>query len=246
MKKELKAHLGRQGNIKVGKTIATWSTLKGNENYFIPELNKEVHGTCGKYCVECSDSCYVTKSYKRYTSRKTGKCSVKYGHAVNTIAMRENIEKCYTDLYNQIKRARNPISIVRIDQSGEIENAMQFGMWIRLANDFKDITFYIYTKAFDIVIPMLLTGIVPLNLVVNISIWHEYGIAEYNLVKHLPNVKAFVYFDGFDYAAHGLEIQTMCNAYDIKGKMNHEITCDRCKKCFNDSEKCKVIGCYDH
>lgn len=243
-----KVRYGRAGNIKVGLdgNIATWSVLKGSKDYYIPELNMYVKGTCGHYCKFCEGPCYVEKSYKRWTKKETGECSVKKGHAINTLAMREDINQCYIDLHNQIKRAKNPFKIIRINQSGEIENEDQLEMHCKLADDFPKVDSYIYTKAYDIVIPHLLEGRVPENLTVLISIWHEQGIEEYNKVKHLSNVKAFVYIDGFDYAAHGLEIQTMCMAYNEKGKMNHEVTCDKCKKCFNRSAFCKIIGCYDH
>lgn len=241
-----KAKFHRDGNIKLGTEIATWSTLKGNTEYFIPELGIYVIGTCGKYCEFCKDDCYVEKSYRRYTARETGRCSVKLGHARNTIALRQNAWKVYQDLHDQIARARKPFYIVRLDQSGEIENDEQLAVFCKLAEDFPEVKWYIYTKAFEIVIPALLEGKVPENLTVLISVWHECGIAEYNMVKHLPNVKAFVVVDGFDYEALGLHIQTMCMAYDIKGKMNHEVTCFRCEKCFNRLLSCKVIGCYKH
>lgn len=236
----------RDGNTKLGDNMATWSTLKGDDDYYIPELDRTVKGTCGKYCAGCKHACYVTKSYNRYTSRKTGKCSVKLGHARNTIMLRENINKVYNDLHNQIARARNPFDIIRLNQSGELENKEQFNMFCQLGRDFDYIREYIYTKAYDIVIPMILDGLVPQNVTVLISIWHEQGIEEYKKVAHYPNVKAFVYMDGFDYSAYGLEVQTMCAAYDENGKMDHNVTCDKCKKCFNRLTNCKVIGCYDH
>ncbi len=234
----VKAKFNRGKNIKMGDGIDSWSTLFGDDEYYIPELDTIVKGTCGNHCKGCKGKCYVRKSYRYKT--------VKLSHARNTLAMRNDIEKCYTDLYNQIKRARKPFYIIRVDQSGEIENNMQFGMFCKLAKAFPKVKFYIYTKAYDIIIPYLLNGFVPENFTVLVSVWHEYGIEEYKSVAHLENVKAFVYMDGFDYAAHGLEVQTMCNAYDENGKMDHNITCDKCKKCFNRLANCKVIGCYDH
>lgn len=242
----MKAKLNRGGNIKLGQLIGTFSKLMGDDNYFIPELQTYVRGTCGKHCDGCKGSCYVTKSYRRYTERDTGKCSVKLGHARNTIAVRENIEQVFADLTGQIRRARKPFVIVRIHQSGELETVTEFKMWCNIAREFPNIVFYIYTKAFELVIPALLAGDVPKNLVVLMSIWHEYGIKEFDAVKHLDNVKAFVYCDGYNYTKHGLTIQTMCTAYNEHGKMNHAVTCDKCRKCFNSLESCKVIGCYDH
>ena len=155
-----------------------------------------------------------------------------------------------------MNRKRIPFEQIRLNQSGEIENKEQFEMFCRLAAIHSESEFYIYTKAYEIAVPALLAGIVPKNLTVLISIWHEFGIEEYKKVAHLENVKAFVYVDhnkdvvnGWtinDYKKLGIIITTMCGAYDIHGKMNHDITCEKCKKCFNRLNSCKVIGCLAH
>lgn len=240
------------GNIKLGNTIGTWSTLFGDAVYDTPF--GKVQGTCGHHCEHCGQSvngkrppCYVAKSY-RYGS-------VIKRHAENTVAMRKDVWKCFKDLHGQLTRKRNKFVYVRIDQSGELETIEQLKGWEWLAEEHRETTFYIYTKAYAIVLPELLNGNVPKNLVVLISIWHEQGIDAYKTVKHLTNVKAFVYMDknsnpdGWwyeEYAAHGIEIQTICKAYDEKGKMNHDITCDKCKKCIACRKNTKVIGCFDH
>lgn len=243
------------GNTKLGN-MGVWSSLMGDENYYIPELDCFVRGTCGNHCKGCKGKCYVRKSYIRWTNEETGKCSVKLGHARNTIAMREDINKCFEDLNEQLTRKRVPFEMVRINQSGEFENEEQFDMFCTISAMHHETEFYAYTKAVEIVVPALLAGKVPENFTILISIWHEYGIEEYKKVAHLPNVKAFVYVDynsdkenGWtleDYAKHGINITTMCMAYDERGKMNHNITCDKCKKCFNRFESCKVVGCLSH
>lgn len=240
------------GNIKLGETIGTWSTLFGDKVYDTPF--GKVKGTCGEHCKYCGvsingkqPSCYVRKSY-RYGS-------VIQRHAANTIAIRTDVKKCFEDLHGQLTRKRKKFVYVRIDQSGELETTEQFKGWEWLSDNHQETTFYIYTKAYEIVVPELLAGNVPDNLVVLISIWHEQGIEAYNKVKHLTNVKAFVYMDknknadGWwyeEYAAHGVEIQTICKAYDEKGKMNHNITCDKCKKCIACRKNTKIVGCFDH
>lgn len=234
-----KARLSRGHNIKMGDSIASWSTLKGDHEIYIPEIGQAVRGTCGKHCAGCEGTCYVNSEY-RYPS-------VKYGHAIRTLAFRADPDKVYETIYNQIKRARNPYTVVRVDHSGEIENEKQFAVFCKLAADFPNIKWYIYTKNYDVVIPALLAGNVPNNFIINFSIWHDQGIKEFNTVRHLDNVKAFVYVDRkntFDYAAAGLHIETMCKAYDEKGRMDHNITCEKCKKCF--TGKFKVIGCNEH
>ena len=232
-----KCKLNRNGNIKVGN-IATWATLKGADEIYIDRLGCGVTGTCGKHCQGCTKNCYVNKSY-RYSS-------VKYGHAIRTIAIREHLDELYTVIDSQIKKARKPFTVVRWNESGEHENAEQFAMLCKLAINNPNVIFYCYSKAYEIIIPALLAGNVPENLVILISIWHESGVTEFKQVAHLANVKAFVYMDGFDYSKYGIEIQTTCQAYDEHGKLNHDITCDKCKKCFVKSEKLKIIGCNDH
>lgn len=226
------------GNIKLGN-MGTFSKLKGNENIYVKKLNCSVCGTCGKYCAGCSKDCYVNASY-RYGS-------VIYGHAVRTIAMRTDIEKMESDIIGQLKRKRKPFEIVRINQSGELETVRELEMWINSANEIPETHFYLYTKAYDFVVPYLLKNAdtLPENITILISIWREYGIAEYNAVMHIPNVKAFAYCDGFDYSAHGLTIQTKCKAYEGK-KLNHDLTCDKCRKCFDRNQFHAVIGCDAH
>ena len=243
-----------KGNIKVGN-IATWSVLPGDMT-FISEKYGEVNGTCGGCCEHCGHAakegkrppCYVFKSH-RYPS-------VVDGQARNTLSIRNNPEKTREQLSGALSRKRVPIVAGRFDQAGEIENKRQFKVQCDIATDHKKTPFYVYTKKGAVVVPALLNGEVPQNLTVLISIWHEQGIEEYLKVAHLPNVKAFVYCDknsdpisGWgpeEYAQRGIAVQSFCTAYDTKGKMNHNVTCEKCKKCFNRSAKAKVIGCWDH
>lgn len=233
-----KAKIASNGNIKLGN-MGTWSTLYGNDSHYVEKLGTSICGTCGNHCKGCKKDCYVRASC-RYGS-------VIYGHAIRTIAIRDYIDELEASLISQLKRKRKPFEYVRINQSGEIETLRQLEMFMNIASETPETDFYLYTKAFDIVIPYLLKNadVLPKNITILISIWHEYGIAEFNQVKHIPNIKAFVYCDGFDYEAVGLEIQTKCNAYEGK-KLNHELTCDKCKKCMNRCETCKVIGCDAH
>jgi len=243
-----------KGNIKVGSGIATFSKLMGDG--FFETKYGVVQGSCPSECCEhCGHGedgkrppCYVGKSY-RYPS-------VIEGHARNTISVRNNPELAYNQLSKSMKRKRKKPVAGRYDQSGEIMFDEDFFGMCNVARENDYMPFYVYSKRYDVVIPALLAGLVPKNLTVLISIWHEQGIEEYKKVAHLPNVKAFVYCDknsdpinGWgveEYALHGIIIQTFCGAYDEKGKMNHNITCEKCRKCFNRSIKAKVIGCLDH
>ena len=241
-----------KGNIKVGN-IATFSTLASDQTF--NTKYGQVQGTCSGCCEHCGRSengkrpdCYVFKSY-RYQS-------VIDGHARNTLAVRQDPMKAYKDLSDSLSRKRKPVDAGRFDQSGEIENSLQFLGMCFVAKQHENIPFYVYTKKAEIVVPALLTGQVPKNLTVLISIWHEQNLNAYKKVCHLANVKAFVYCDsnkdpenGWSpetYAQHGLVIGTFCKAYGTDGKMDHNITCQRCRKCFNRAASAKVIGTWAH
>ena len=244
------------GNTKLGTSMGTFSKLMGDEEYYIPELGMTVRGSCGGFCEGCKKDCYVRKSYYRWTDSETGECSVKLGHAKNTLAFREDMETAFKQLDLQLSRKKKPWDYVRWDQSGELMSELEYRLWAKMFDKHKETASYVYTKAFEYVTPVLLEGATPDNTTTLFSIWHEYGIEEFKKVQHLPNVKAFVYCDknkdpenGWgpeEYAAHGIDIQTFCMAYDTKGKMNHDLTCDVCQKCMNRALPCKVIGCWSH
>lgn len=235
------ARWNKKGNTKVGD-MWTFSTTYGNIAHYIPGFGCEIVGTCGKHCAGCLHACYVASSY-RYPS-------VRLGHARNTVAIRKDIAEAERALDGYIVRARKKPKVCRFDQSGEIECMDELIMFCNLARKHPEIKFYVYTKAFDFIVPALLAGAVPLNLIVNISIWHEYGIDAWNAVKHLPNVRAFVVVDKEwtpdVYASHGIIIEVMCPAYDEDGNLNHKVPCNACGLCFDPAKPFKVIGCYEH
>ena len=241
------------GNIKVGN-IPTLSQLPGDKEYVTKYgIVKGTCGDCCEHCGRCEEGkkrppCYVFKSH-RFPD-------VIESQARNTISIRNDVKKSFRQLSDALKRKRKKPVAARFDQSGEIERSEVYDGMNETAKENKEIEFYVYTKKYSIVIPKLLNGETQKNLCTLISIWHEQGIAEYLKVAHLPNVKAFVYCDkntdpvnGWgveEYAKHGIYIQTFCKAYGLDGKMNHSIVCEKCKKCFNRSKKCKVIGTWDH
>lgn len=141
----------------------------------------------------------------------------------------------------------DPVYInVQAHAAGELQSCKELKMWLETANLYPDIPFYVYTKAYDKV-DKVLSSIkecnIPKNFYINISIWHQSGIKTYNKWKHLDTIRAFVYDDGYDYSKK-LKIDCYCPAYDKNGKLSHELTCDKCKICFQ--KKAKVCGCYDH
>ena len=231
----IQARFFKKGNRKLGYDMWSFSKLKGDDYY--NTCYGCIKGSCGIYCKGCDKTCYVNKSYNIYPS-------VIKGHARNTLAFRMDIEKAFTDLNGFIDRAKKKPDFIRINQSGEIESTSELKGWIYSAIMHKTIKYYLYTKNFDVLRSVLNTDVLPDNITILVSVWHEYGIKEYNEFKHLKNIKAFVYDDGFDYKAYGLNIETYCHAYDKNGKLNHDVTCDVCRKCID--RTCKVIGCYEH
>lgn len=237
MKTNLIAKFNKKGNIKLGGRMWSFSKLYGNQLHTSKKYGV-VAGSCGGHCEGCASSCYVRKSY-RYPS-------VIDGHARNTLAFRADLEKAFDDLNGAIDRAKNKPQYIRIDQSGEIESPMELLMWVLSAKKHPDVYYYTYTKNFEAV-RMVINTVenMPSNITINISVWHEYGLGAFEEFKAYPFIKAFVYDDRtFDYAAHGLNIDTYCKAYDESGKMNHAVTCELCRKCID--RNVKVIGCFDH
>lgn len=223
-----------KGNIKTGKML-TWSKLYGDTPVYSAYLDMTATGSCGGFCAGCSKICYVSKSY-RYPS-------VIVRHLINTVSMRYAIHEVFSKLDADLSRTK--FDIIRIHQSGELESELEFLQWCELGKKHPGKIFFLYTKAYDYVEKALKAGRVPLNVIVNISVYHEQGIDVFFRLKHLVNVHAFVIDDGFDYGTFGLYETTRCNAYK-DGKLDHNITCDKCKKCFSLYDFAKVIFCAEH
>lgn len=250
-------------NIKLGN-MGSWAELFGDCNWYIPELDVTVKGTCGEHCKGCFNpdnpkcsACYVAKSYYMHTNRKpdgslgdilTDKCSVKRGHAYRTIAMTMFPQDLLESLDKQLTNKKKKFKVVRINESGELTCYEDLALWCELGKRHPETVFYLYSKNYKVVRQALINGIVPENLFINISIWHKFGISEYLEMKDHPQIRAFCLVDKKwtkeTYYSKGVEITSMCGAYDEKGKMNHAVTCAKCKKCFSSNNKC--VGCFEH
>lgn len=241
IKRDNVAKFSKDGNIKVGD-MWIWNTLKGGDSIHIEFRGKSIDciGTCGKLCKECGcdKACYVNASY-RYPS-------VKYGHARNTLALRDGAAETYVELFNQLQRARKRPAFVRIHASGEFESGEEISIFNALAKAFPSVTFYAYSKNFPVLGRWLNENKLQDNFILNVSIWHEFGIEFFRRWSHLPNVRAFVYDDGYDYSKHGLTINAHCPAYKPNGELIHKKTCDKCGLCMLYGDRCKVVGCYAH
>lgn len=249
-------------NIKLGN-MGSWAMLFGDCEWYIPEVGMSCKGTCGKHCKGCFDPknpkkspCYVAKSYTKYTKRNedgtkgnilTNECSVKLGHFYRTFAMLYLRDELLESLDKQLTGMKKKLGVVRINESGELTCAADLQMWVDLAQRHSETVFYLYTKNYKAVREVI-QGYVPSNIFINISVWHKQGIKEYNEMKDHPQIRAFVYVDKewtvVKYMEKGLQLNSMCGAYNEKGKMNHAVTCDKCKKCFSQANKC--VGCYSH
>lgn len=250
-------------NIKLGY-MGSWSMLFGNCDWYIPELDITLKGTCGEHCKGCFNPinpkcspCYVAKSYVRHTySKEDGtvgdivndKCTIKLGHAYRTIAMTMFRKDLLLSLDKQLTNMKKKLNVVRINESGEITCYEDLELWCELGRRHPETIFYLYTKNYKAVRKSLINAVVPSNVFINISIWHQLGISDYLEMKDHPQIRAFCLVDKEwtkeKYYSHGIEITSMCMAYDDKGKMNHNITCDKCKKCFSVVNKC--VGCFEH
>ena len=250
-------------NVKLGN-MGSWAELFGSCEWYVPELDITVKGTCGNYCQGCFNPlnpkcspCYVAKSYVKYTNRnedgtigdiQKNKCSVKIGHAYRTIAMTMFRKDLLLSLDKQLTNKKKKFDVIRINESGEFTCYEDLEFWCELGKRHPETIFYVYSKNYGAIRKALINGIVPDNLFINVSIWHENGINEYLEMKDHPQIRAFVLVDDEwtieKYFKKGLEITSMCGAYDENGKMNHAVTCDKCKKCFGKNNKC--VGCNEH
>lgn len=264
--KKAKIKDGTQADNRKLGNMGSWAMLFGNCTWTIPELGVQCKGTCGEYCTGCFNEddprkspCYVAKSYVMHTDRNldgtignilTNRCTVKLGHAYRTIAMTMFRDELLVELDMQLTRKRDKFENIRINESGEITYYEDLYFWCELARRHQETTFYLYTKNYAAVRKAIANNVIPSNLWINISVWHEYGIAEYMEFKSHSQIRAFVLvddeWDANKYATCGLILDDMCPAYDAKGKMNHDITCDKCGKahCFSNKNRC--TGCYEH
>jgi hypothetical protein len=161
------------------------------------------------------------------------------------MVMRENPAEAFTALNGQLERARNKPEFVRIHVSGEFESETEFVMWDAMAALHPDVTFYVYSKAYDILGECFERYSIQSNLVVNVSVWHDYGVEFFKRWQHLPNVRAFVYDDGFDYESVGIVADSHCPAYDRDGNTVEGVTCAKCRMCAGKRAR-KVTFCPAH
>lgn len=214
---------------KLGVSMAYTGSLAGDGEW----------GTCPMTC----KGCYARKGNFRMPSVQKGLKKMSYGY-------KYELDKVFSDFEAQIRNARKPITMVRINHSGDFVSNEHLMKWVDLAMKFPSIRFYMYTKRYDFVRNMFAAiDEMPANMFSNISIWGKLGIEEWNEFKHHKNVNAFIVDldpNNVEYLGRGA---VRCLSYDKNGKLNKNHTCDGCQLCFGGSRGTAdhlEIHCYKH
>ena len=253
--RDAKLHVSKNGNSKIGKHIASFSTLPGNEEHmlFIHRDDQllpltDIPGTCSHHCSTCFDGgCYARNAACRYHN------TVIQAWAENTLLLRSG--KLFEDLHAYLTAANKKkvtIDTFRINVSGEITSSDEVNSWNDLAIKHPEIVFSVYTKNYEALDEYLTAGkTLADNFVVNISQWH--GCADAFLKKYSGVFNVFEYDDSNrkDCTMPASEIERLskirhCRAVDQKGhhrkdKNGEPITCDGCRYCYEKSGKTTAV-----
>ena len=232
-----------QKNGKLGN-IPQFNTLPGDEPLTLatgkPLTN--IKGTCGKHCEECKSECYAIRSAILHHD------SVIPAWGRNTVILRNNPEKVRSEIRKFC--LKNIVKYFRFHTAGELESVEQLKLYCDICEENPDVTFYIYTKRFDLVADYFVykNNILPENFVINLSEWHG-NINDYiSNTEDIAKVgKFFNSLNMFAYDDHTPESETAskmihCPAIDETG---HEtgITCAQCRRCMRKGNKTAV---YQH
>ena len=226
-----------KGNQKMGN-IPQFNTLPGN----VPLRKKDgtllcnIHGTCSKYCKHCSEDCYAIRSAIYHSNS----CIPSWVR--NTIILRNNPEKIREAIKDYCNK--NVVRYFRFHSSGELESYMQLLMYVAICKDNPDVTFYLYTKAFDILQTWFNDleeggGSIPENFVINLSEWHG-NLDEIKNKKYFKDCNIFAYDDGD--CSPSIEALPHCPAVNSKG-FETGITCAQCRRCM---KKGNITAVYAH
>lgn len=232
----LDVHISK-GNSKMGN-IPQFNTLPGNVPLRKTDgtLLCNIHGTCGKYCKHCSKDCYAIK----LALRNQTSCIPTWGR--NTVILRNQPQKVRLAINEYCRK--NIVRYFRFHTSGELENYDQLRLYVSICEDNPDVTFYMYTKAFDILRSWFnnierLGKDVPPNFVINLSEWHN-NLDPIKNEKYFKDCNIFAYDDG----DCGPRVDSMvhCPATNAKG-FETGVTCAQCRRCM---KKGNVTAVYAH
>lgn len=214
---------GKLGNIPQFNLLPTDGLLHTSKG----EVLTNIAGTCGKYCEDCKGVCYAVRCAKLHHN------SVINAWGRNTLLVRMSPNKVREGINEYCKK--NIVRYFRFHTSGELENVAHLQLYTDICKENPDVTFFIYTKAFDILEEWFNhlqdngEGI-PSNFIINLSEWH--GNLEFlNLTTCHPYFKEchiFSYDDHTDECKYSH--LPHCPAIDKNG---HEtgITCAQCRRC---------------
>jgi hypothetical protein len=141
---------------------------KGNSKAACPIFNLPAIKTC-KSCLQCHKFCYARKAEYLYPKVKPCRDN----------NLKESKKKDFAfNMWNAINIIilKKPISYFRIHESGDFYSEIYIKDWYAIAERFKSITFYCYTKRNDLFTKALLKQ-KPSNLIIYFSID---GIQEYD------------------------------------------------------------------
>lgn len=207
------------GNRKVGNILGI-NLLAGESPYIKKDgtVLTTYKGTCGGCCEECENDCYA----RRYTHRQHNTCLPAY--IKNTEIMRRNLQN-YIDQVTKACKEKTQ-NLVRWHETGEFETFLQMVGVEDVAIRVPKKDYYFYTKRFDYLERVEKSGGFSDNVSALVSIWYDKeGKRNYDNPYNYPE---FIYDDG---SVPELDDVFHCPAVFIDGTMNHNITCDKCKRC---------------
>lgn len=228
-------------NGKLGN-IPQFNTLPGDEplRFANGQQIVNIKGTCGAACKECASDCYAIRT-ALYHNR-----TVIPAWGRNTLILRNDPNKVRREINEFCKK--NIVRYFRFHTSGELESNDQFQLYCDICEDNPDITFYIYTKRFDIIAHYAIHGYeIPENFIINLSEWHgnidkfiekEVAPTDRKKVEELfDSLNVFYYDDG----ETDLSEIAHCPAIDRDG---HEtgITCAQCRRCMKGGKRTAVYS----
>lgn len=231
------------GNIKVG-AIPQFNTLPGNEPISVSTIGvlTDIKGTCSNFCKTCKGSCYAIKMLKYRHN------SIVKAWGENTLLLRNRPKQVKTDIINYINK--KGVKYFRFHTSGELESVEQIKIYKEICESCPDCNFYIYTKAFGLLLYYFRNGgTLPKNFVINLSEWkgnidkfYKYNDVEDNIKELFESMNVFSYDDNTPECLAAKVVMPHCPAVNEKGK-DTGVTCDKCRRCMTRGHRTAV---FDH
>jgi hypothetical protein len=232
-----------QRNGKLGN-IPQFNTLPGDEPLKLGsgKVLTNIVGTCGNCCADCKTTCYAVRAATYHHN------SVVPAWGRNTVILRNEPEKVLREITEFCQK--NVVKYFRFHTAGELEHTAQLELYCEICRANPDVIFYIYTKRFDLLAGLFLSGKyeIPENFVINLSEWHG------NLQKFIDDndgsagqIKAlfdkmnvFAFDDKTENSAYAATL-VHCPAIDNTG---HEtgVTCAQCRRCMKAGHKTAVYS----